>query len=256
MNIVVTSYNRAGNCSTLDQIPKERRKRIYLCVYKKEAKKYHELYPDYEILVRPEGLHGLSNTRQWLCEYFCPQPLLMLDDDLRFYWRDAGLKHHPMDLVHWDRMIMAIMTGLGPGGFPHVSISFKWMNNTKTRSQSYCSRASAFHACDTKFVMANKIKWNRVENLQEPDFILQILKMGKRTMILNNFCHDQRCGMPGGCTVDRTIAILEKSAKEVNRLHPECTKLRTTTSYHCFKKQPVTDLRVQWQKAYKIGLAK
>lgn len=80
IKIVIPTYKRAGNITTLKAISK-----AILCVTASEGPLYRERHPGVEIVEHPDTIVGLPLKWQWICDKF--GDVLMVDDDIIFVRR-------------------------------------------------------------------------------------------------------------------------------------------------------------------------
>ena len=88
MLVAIPSKGRAGSVKTLKVLPSGT-----LFIPKSEASNYRDIYPDAEIVLVPEDVRGITNTRNWILENTDDRIVGFVDDDVMGggYW-DIGIE--------------------------------------------------------------------------------------------------------------------------------------------------------------------
>mgnify|MGYP005820505153 FL=1 len=77
MLVAIPSKGRAGNVKTLKVLPS-----AFLFIPESEATNYRDIYPDAEIVLVPETVRGITNTRNWVLENTDERYVVFVDDDV------------------------------------------------------------------------------------------------------------------------------------------------------------------------------
>ena len=100
---------------------------------------------------------------------------------------------------------------------------------------------------------AGRIHLGRIENREDMDLTLQLLKLGLPNQVRFDIAADQMTGFgaKGGCSVQRTIEAADADAELLASLHPGLVGLVEKT----YKGLSVTrkEVVVQWKRAYEMG---
>ena len=100
MLVAIPSKGRAGSVKTLKVLPS-----ASLFIPESEATNYRDIYPDAEIVLVPEDVRGITNTRNWVLENTTDRYVVFVDDDVRGvgYW-DIGIETKTMVPLTQDEL--------------------------------------------------------------------------------------------------------------------------------------------------------
>lgn len=184
------------------------------------------------------------------------EKFVMLDDDIDFLIRKApdNWQLHAPNGVELELMFKAIESELNR--YSMVGISPREGNNRfglggpsdlvfeKTRLM----RVLAFRTED--FL---SVEHCRVPVMEDFDITLQLLRQGKKNIMLAYYANGQKAtNAPGGCSLWRTLELHNAAAHKLAELHPRYVKTR-----HKKNKsdnaglEERTEVTIQWKKAYK-----
>lgn len=259
MNIYILTYKR--DCIVTPRyIPEQWQRRTMLVVQEGDdalAGKYPELHR----LVLPPTVRNVATTRQFILDYDREHgdgKLLMLDDDLTiavlkeagaYYLRDAT--HEDMEVVlHRVEELLEL--------YPHVGACARQEAHLRyDKVIAECGRAIRFHGINTDWVHTIGAQFDRVNTIEDYDFILQILESGTANVIdCQTFVGDLGSNRGGGCSEARATAEDGQYARLLQSLHPSFVKLVTKeTKVAGGKTWRRTDVQVAWKKAYESGRA-
>lgn len=90
MNIYIPTLNRTEKQITLSNLPKTLYEQIYLVCIEAEAEELKKYGTN--VLVTPPEVKGIGETRQYVIDNTEAEHILFLDDDLKFYKRNADKK--------------------------------------------------------------------------------------------------------------------------------------------------------------------
>lgn len=253
MNIYIPSMGRVDNQITLNYIPKKYLERTYLVVPGKEFDAYYSKYGNIVKEVLACNRKGIAKTRQWILEHSTDNYVLMLDDDLKFYYRVDMSKpnlvyiHTSTDVSRLFRRIEKLLSK-----YPVVGISSRQGNFMKKVKEYECGKIMNAYAFNLVVLSNLKIKFGRLPVMEDYDVNLQLLRKGYKNTVLYEYCWNQKSSnSSGGCSSYRNNDMQTKAAHKLKRLHPDFVKViekKTKVAWNNMKTR--TDVIVQWRKAY------
>jgi hypothetical protein len=249
MDILVCTYGRPGKQITWNNLPYDIRERARLVVQEREAGEH----PGLPLLVLPDHIRNISETRQWLVHNQPGDKVAMLDDDLVFARRrcDDPTKFSPAsetDLIHlFDLMERCL------DKYAHVGVSAREGANRNPEPYLFNTRAMRIHGYRRDILRKEEIHHNRLTDMEDFDVTLQLLRKGYPNLIINHFVHNQNgSGNEGGCSEFRTLeSHAENCHTLANELHPgyvSVVQKHTKTSWGGNTTR--TDVRISWKAAY------
>jgi hypothetical protein len=249
VKIYIPTYGRSDRQVTWENLPYTIQQQTPLVVQKREEGKYDT--SKYPIIVLPEEITSIGPTRQWLIENSASRYMVMMDDDLDFATRRSDdptrfVAATDTDLHHMLRTIEDSLME----GYKLVGVSGRESANRNTEQFLYASRQLRIHAIDTEFYrQPYSPRFDRVEFMEDFDFLLQLLELGYPNRVCNAWVHNQRGGSnaKGGCSATRTLEKHNQAAKELMRLHPQYVRLVVKNSGNWGGER--LDVNVSWKKA-------
>ncbi len=217
------------------------------------------LYKKYEstlvsLVVLPEGLTGIGNTRQWIMDGAdSDEHILMFDDDLAFACRGKRVDNQlylsdssPDDVrrmlqwMEWKLSTDAAICG----------ISAREGNNRKEEPTEQCARMMrAWGIRKDKFVEVGA-RFDRIDMMEDFDVILQFIKAGYPNIINNEVTTNQAgSNTAGGMSTYRTLERQAAAAHALHALHPDVVTVVQKETKTSWGGGVRTDVRVQWKKA-------
>lgn len=252
MDIVIPTYGRHLRQTTYNNLPFHWQEQTTLVVQLREM----ELYPNYNLIVLPDEIRTIRETRHWLI-HDCPQlrgdHIVMLDDDMVFAARrtDEPTKFREMDICDYDDMFTDLEKTLRT--FAHVGISHREGANRNTDPYVEVSRQMRVLAYQKFALRAMNIS-GRTKVMEDFDVTLQLLRHGLPNRILNRWVHNQGgSNTAGGCSELRTDEVQHDSAHHLADLHKPFVKTVTKTTKTSWGGKERTDVTIYWKKAYKNG---
>jgi hypothetical protein len=231
----------------------------HLVVQAHEAVEYRVIYKNTPLVVLPESIRTLSPTRQWLLEN-CPERFMFLmDDDLRFSYKDPEdrtklLNARPENIRN---MMGAMVSKLQR--YAHVGISAREGNNRKPESYYKNERMMRVLAYDRDRIPED-CRFDRVPAKQDFDMTLQLLRRGLANCVIYEYAQDQVAGSNsrGGCSVYRTEEMADEAARELKRLHPKFVRLveKDNSNWKGFKNEKRLEVVISWKQAFDSGRVK
>lgn len=248
MNVFVVTYGRVGKQVTWRNLPPVVREqwKVSLLVDAAEAK----AHGDIPVTVLPEGLRGIGAVRQWMIDN-SPDKVLMLDDDLRFYKRradDRKLLEKASD-VDIAAMFAAIEETLDE--HPLVGVASREGANRNIEKMIENTRVLRLLAYRSSELRERGIRFDRVPVMEDFDVALQLLRAGRKNVILNDYAHNQEgSGLSGGCSTYRTREVQSEAAHKLAQLHPGLVNVVTKVTKGAWGGGERQDVIVKWKKAY------
>lgn len=261
--IFIPSKGRWERVRTLENFPRELLPKIMLIVQAPEVANYLLIQKVFnvKVLALPIYIKTIEPTKKYIWKYCFENKIrkfIILDDDLTFCRRRKGDYKHSRycNKEEVSQMIEIVYRLLDK--YAHVGISERLGNN---RSPKYLVentryvRASGFNL---ELIPFNKLKFGRIELMEDYDITLQLLKLGLKSIVMFDFCQEQgQSNSKGGCSSFRNPERQEKAAKLLAKYHPGIVKVvEKETKGGWFNKQGVSkriDVRIQWKKAYEFG---
>lgn len=245
--------------ATFEQLTPGLRKITTLVVQHREAVRYAAYFGKCGVWVLPKGLKGLSATRQHIIEKTPFQYICMLDDDITniAYRRDPGkIRLYAATPAEINELFQ--WCGRQLVKFAHCGISSR--NNNHTHPDNFSitgGRLNSMLCYDVEVLRRHDFRFDRVRCMQDFDMTLQLLRAGyvnpisfKGSMDVRSVPTKSSREHKGGCDDYRTPAMQTASAKKLAKLHPEFVKLREKLMTGTFAGTRITDVTVQWRKAY------
>lgn len=258
--IYIPSRSRAEELlkGTLGEIPRDLEQLVHVVVPKGQAKDYAR---QLETAQSKAGwlacpARGIANTRRWIGEYAASvgqDKFLMLDDDLGFLirrspdtWRLRGTTEkevRTMLNVVERRLDHYACVGISPregqNRLEASKIEDVYENTRIIRALAF--RTEEFLGC----------KHGRLQVMEDFDVLLQLLRQGHPNCQLTYFAQGQGSTQaPGGCSDYRTHESHEKSARKLQRMHPDFVSLRQKNNKSGGEFGHRTEVTIQWKRAF------
>ncbi len=252
MDICIVTYGRPHKQVTLDNLPPKWQQKVNLVVQEREAHLHVGRENIGHLLVLPNHIHDIRNTRHYLvheCKWLKSDKLLMLDDDMTFAARrlDDMSKFVPMINLDYDDMFTDVEDILDH--FAHAGISHREGANRKTTVYVGNTRQMRVLAYKKSILRKHQIT-GRTKVMEDFDVNLQLLRLGYSSRISNMWVHNQGgSNVAGGCSTFRTPEVQAEAAHELKRLHPRFVTVLQKETKTSWGGGTRTDVRVQWAKA-------
>lgn len=234
-------------------------KRVTLVVQESQASDYAGIADRHGVnmLELPKAITTLSPTRQFLLD-INDDPFVMMDDDLLFFRRRDDEPTKFSKIVGDDvfRMFDALKVRLK--GYAHGGIlAREGGNRIVGHTNVYNTRMMRVLAYDPALVRKVGARFDRLPTKQDFDMTLQLLRAGYSNILMADYVQGQYgdgcSNAPGGCSVYRTDAMMESSARALAELHPGFVKVVTKQSKTSWGGGERTDVTIAWKKARKSG---
>ena len=235
---------------------------IYIPTRGREGKQVTRRHLNDEIIVvHPEGevhdapclvspIEGMGPKRQWILENTKEDIILMLDDDLILYERDAEWEFEVYEqlnkLVRLDRLIEWIQSV----DFIHGSISARQSNRGHIPDKSP-GRATCVLWYHRKCLDLG-IDFTKIPAMSDFYTSLQMMELGYPNIVSHQFCYNQASGTKGGCSIYRTKETMVEAANILKARFPDVVTIveRETKGDGVFGGVR-TDVRIDWRHAVK-----
>jgi len=251
MKIFIPTRGRVGKQITWHNLPKSIKKHTRLVCLPQEAK----LHGDIPVMVLPPGTMGISGSRQYIIDA-CREPLVMLDDDLEFYYAGPprpGVSTERSLYAPTDRQVERMFEDIFKTineGFAHVSVAPRegW-NRYPKLGVSNC-RYMRVLGYDPTVLHSLRIRFDAVNLMEDFHVNLSLLKAGQASVVLTDYAQGQKgSGTKGGCSLIRTPDRQAKAAHRLAKLHAPFVKVVEKPS-KWGGAGTRTDVTVYWKKAY------
>lgn len=262
MEVFIPSRSRWQRSKTLEALRTAKRRhegwdrnKVYLVVPEAQQRKYRRLAAQHRIAVLGCPEDGIAATRRWIGEQATDR-FLMLDDDLIFNRRRdmKDPKLYPFNDTDMGHMLLYVSRMLDY--FAHVSIGPRQFNNHITTEDKFPFfevgrplRALAYRK--KEFL---RCEHGRVRIMEDFDITLQLIAQGYRNCIITQYTNDQGgTQAPGGCSDYRDEELHAREVKRMHKLHPQYTTIVEKKNKTGGLRERL-ELRINWQKAYKLAL--
>lgn len=247
---------------TIKSIPCDDWKNTLLFVRNEEYDRYRKVIPLDISIQRLYNSHDLASTRQEiLTSSHAEMPIMMADDDLKFFSRTHENKFIPMKGRKFREMVTEMEKRLLVENLGIVGLGARFMGNNAPRSIAYTVRPKCFFAINTRLMRQKKLRgYGRVKVQIDIEFGLQMLTAGCNTADLTEYVTEQAEGFQadGGVSTYRTGQVLRQAGETLKKLYPDFVTLveRKVKSGWAGVGDTRTEVRVAWKKAYKSNLKK
>lgn len=248
MKIFIPSSNRGSKQTTFDNLPDVLQKKTSIVIPAGQ----HTQYAGYPIVSTPFEIKGIGPTRQWICDTFGGN-ILMLDDDLVFFTRrtDKPTLFSDANAVEMVNLFFTIKHYMDAIPVAHGGVAPREGANRFTESVLWnvrCLRALFYNA---DILAKEKIKFTDMEVMEDFHVALSLLERGYPSLTLNHMVQNQNgSNLPGGCSEYRTLDVQARAAARLKELHPEHVDVVVKKTKVAWGGQERTDVKVWWKNAY------
>lgn len=255
MRIVIPTYRRTDRQATLSAIPDRWTAKLDLIVDDEdfqELKRYPNLLRGAYALRHPSSIESIAQKRAWILRHYAgqEQSILMMDDDLRFSYRDEDdwdntkLEHADRDKVgeFLDDMDSTLTR------YAHAGWSMRQGNNYLKDWLNYNGRMCYVLGYQPQILVDN-CELGRIETREDMDYTLQLLKKGFPNMVDGRIAVDQvrGFGAEGGCSEERTIERSNADALRLAEFHPGVVSVKEKKYLASI---PRLEVRCEWKRAF------
>ena len=250
MKIVIPTYQRSDRQPTLEAIPDD--VKTYLAVRPDEAAAYVKwtFNRNCDLLVLPPSVQGIDTTRDYIVRTCEETKLVMLDDDLSFAVRrmDDKTKFFPATAASIHDMLGEISSQLNYS--VHVGVSAREGANRNTDEFMYSTRMMRVLGYSVDVLKAYGLKFAPYTVMCDFAMTLQLLTLGHKNCIINEFVHNQAgSNTAGGCSVWRNPERQAEAAETLHAAFPDFVKIVQKHTKSSWNGQPRTDVVIRWKKA-------
>lgn len=248
MEIYIPTRGRVYQ-ETFTNLPPEIKKKIHFVVPHEEASRWGDGESRY--LHSPLGVHGIGPTRQWIIDQAQDKKIVMLDDDLVFATRreDEPAKFRPSMDQELRLLFNSIDVHLD--NFAHVGVSTREGGNRDTSALVFNTRLLRILAYRTDVLKREKVRFDRLEFMEDFDVTLQLLRKGYPNVKINWIVHNQRSSnAPGGCSAYRNLKGQSNAAFGLAALHSSFVSVVQKTTKTAWNGATRDDVIIQWKRAF------
>jgi hypothetical protein len=246
MEIFIPSSGRANAQVTYHELPKEIRERVKIVVPRDEVRAYKK----YPTITGKGVVRDICKVRQWILER-AENKFIMLDDDLVFAIRreDEPTKFRPATLPDIRHLFETIESLLG--GYAHVGIATREGGNRNTADYLENGRMIRALAYCARVLRQEEVRFDRVKGREDLDMTLQLLRAGLDNKIVNWAVTNQGgSNSKGGCAQWRTFEVMDATARQLHKLHPDYVRLVEKTTKTAWGGGTRTEVVISWKRAF------
>lgn len=255
LTIYIPTYKRAGRVTTLRQMPKSIMHHVKIVVRQEEFSEYVKEYPENDVVMLPEGITNLSQTRQWIMDNCKTRFLMQLDDDLDWSFR-ADRNHYKLTYFkdndeRFLAMLSEMLVFMDENDVVHCAVSAREGNNRTPQTWQFNERYMRAYIFDLD-VVRRIVKYSE-ECCGCEDFhaALQLITAGHRSAHIFAYAQGQgTSNAKGGLSTYRTLEYHSAAITKLQEAFPKYVKLRKVKTKTAWQGQERTDCTVSWKKAY------
>lgn len=246
MEIYILSSGRAQKQTTWDNLPRSLQERVKLVVPPDEATAYGR----YPLLTGGWVVRNPGKVRQRLIEQ-AENKVVMLDDDLVFATRRTDDPTRFREATPYDLSTLFNEIEDSLSEFAHVGVAPREGGNRNTDRTMQCTRMMRVLAYQAQTLRAMKVRFDRLQVMEDFDVTLQLLRAGLPNIVLNHMVQNQNgSNAAGGCSQWRTPQIQTDAAYALKELHPRYVTVVQKETKTAWGGGVRTDVRIQWKEAY------
>lgn len=260
MQIYIPSRSRFNESKTLDRLKLNGvlpSKDVFMVVPTKQVKDYKAITQRYGAQLVGCPVTGIARTRQWIGQQ-AEGKFIMLDDDLRFFFRPETLEDGSPNDKAKLRPIVEMPGGLVQtfalveqklDEYAHVAIGSREGNNQLPLPWVFNRRPLRALAYRRKEFLA--CVHNRVAIMEDFDVTLQLMRKGYANLVTTCFAQDHTMTqMPGGCSDYRTHELHAENVVKLAKLHDPFVKLTWKENKFGGEFAKRQECIIYWKKAY------
>ena len=252
--IYIPTYQRVGKQITLQRLPLSsgvNEGRVWLVATRKEAKALERTH-NAQVLVQPDTVTNIAQKRAWIIEQCRSERLIMLDDDLHFFYRASfdspSLKSAPPDHPGannaWTQLEKALEH------YAHAGLGARMGAQGKNSVWKVNTRMMYVLGYQTRVIQGCKL--NSIGTREDMDYTLQLLRKGYRNLVNYRLVIGQAYAKAGGMTEERTIERSDRDAELLARRYKGIVKVEEKQYTHSI---PRKEVRVNWKDAFNPELS-
>lgn len=260
--IYIPTLGRIHRQTTYNLLPEKYKKIAHLVVQPHEYEETCKLYPN--VICLPEHVKGITNTRKWIIERATNSYYAMIDDDVEFLRRHVnrstgkkpeGTKSKtPFTEQDFDDLFDVAVTKWFNNGVTVAGIEYYETFPAKKSERQFGMITQCFFI-DGHKLPAEKLDWS-LEYSEDHHFILQVLQLGLKTRLSDDFLRKNKVWTEGGCqaqgrTIDTDIAARQALVDAYPGIVEWTGKDRKHQNGHM---EPT--IRINWKKCYQQSQTK
>uniref|UniRef100_A0A6M3L4J5 TET-Associated Glycosyltransferase domain-containing protein n=1 Tax=viral metagenome TaxID=1070528 RepID=A0A6M3L4J5_9ZZZZ len=256
--IFIPTRGRIGKQLTYNHFSKNilNNHKVKLVCTNDESKHHRKL--GYKTLICP--IEGIGSKRQWIMEYAKLKNIkytMMCDDDITdFFIRKSNKAFNlrKTSIEELEKLIENIF--ILNKKYPFSGLSYRSGNNNFFPKKIVtCVRSWGIFSINTRLFFKNKIRFDRLQCMEDFDVILQFLEKGYENAIITNAAWDSVSNAPGGCSIYRNEKVQKEYAIKLKELHNgfvSISERKTKSSWKGMQKR--IDVIIQWKKAFNSSM--
>lgn len=253
--LYVTTHGRVLNQRTLKMLPENIRKQIVLVT---QDRTWAEHWLEYQGIVKevralPEHVRGLGATRKEVVGWKEEPKIVLMDDDLEFYWRpnpDDWRLRGPGP-AEFEQLFAEVEAGLDT--YCHVALSGREGNNNYPDYAVESVRYMRFLAYRSDIV--DCVEHGRLSGMSDFDVNLQLLKKGYPSLVFYRWAQGHEATQAaGGMDHERTHRKHEWEARQLRYWHSPYVDLVQKRNKTGGEFGTRTEVRVKWKQALQEGI--
>jgi len=253
MLIFIPTMGRKSTQKTLRNLPSSLRELTTLVVPTGEVGSYEFHHRNTKII--GTDAKGIAATRQWILEQNKNEKfLVMLDDDLDFFYKDAERKIKPITVPQHEAAF-GLLEEWVKSGFTHAGITIRSLNWQHPGPHMEVTRLMHVLAYNPKAVLKAGCDFTKGVNhkfsMDDFHMTLQLLRKGHPNRLNVDACiNPSPSNSAGGASLWRTLETQNYSAERLAALHPDFVSVRVKKAEWKGMEGERKDVVVQWRKAY------
>lgn len=249
MRLIITTLGRITRQETLRNLPDPVGEQVELWVQAHEFENSCLYYDGVYCL--PEHIRTLGATRQYLVDLYWGEKIVLMDDDLTFYWREDPEKWNltipPPDQL--EEMFETIENVLDV--YAHIGLSGREGQNREPASHVENTRYMRFLAYNTAlWPQDRRVRADRVDGMSDFDTNMQLLRAGLPNRVYYCWAQGQRATQtPGGMAGQRTRETHFAEVRQMCEMHPGLIIPRKKVNVSAGAFGVRDEVTVQWKMA-------
>ena len=252
--LYILTHNRRDRQTTFNSLPPKWKEQVTFVVQQNAPVPL--CADNSRVLVLPDGITNLHQTRQYLLDNVHYAHAVELDDDVVFSKRrtDEPTKFGIMTYRDFDEMFEGIDDSLR--SFPLAGVVAREGANRNTDKYLYATRQMRVHGVNSSWIRDEGWRWDLLRSPGPEDFcmLLQSLTAGFSNVVLNDYCQNQGgSNTDGGCSTYRTPEVHADACHHLAELFPRFVTVVDKTTKGAWGGGTRKDVRIQWKKALQHG---
>lgn len=221
MRLIITTLGRITRQETLRNLPDQVGEQVELWVQCHEYENSCLYYDGVHCL--PEFIRTLGATRQFLVDLYWGEKIVLMDDDLTFYWREDPDKWQ-LTIPPAEELSAFFADELDDtlDRYAHVGLSGREGQNRESAYAVENTRYMRFLAYNTAlWPQDRRVRMDRVDGMSDFDVNMQLLRAGLPNKVFYRWAQGQRATQtPGGMAGQRTRETHFAEVRQMCEMHP------------------------------------